>query len=79
MMTTEIDHQREERIAETSGHELECLENAAELVVAKLDEAGIAYQTGAFYEEIAGERMIDRMLFLLITDESQCLCPSEEE
>lgn len=78
-MTITINHQTEGAQAENHGHELGCFEIIAEEIIEEAEAAGIAYETGAFGEEINGMTVLEQIIERMVSGKAECQCGSWDE
>jgi hypothetical protein len=78
MTTTEIRHNAEAQQAEAHGHELGCFELLAEEILEELAGRGVAYETGAFGEQIDGLTVLERIVQRITAEHFECECSAEE-
>jgi hypothetical protein len=79
MTTTTINQETEASQAENHGHELGCFERIAEEILEDAEAAGIAYETGAFGEEISGMTVLEQIIERLVSGKAECGCGSWDE
>jgi hypothetical protein len=78
MTKTEISHKTEAQQAEAHGHELGCFEVLAEQILEELAGRGVAYETGAFGEQIDGLTVLERIVQRITAEGFECECPAEQ-
>jgi hypothetical protein len=80
MMTmTEINHEAEERMAASHGHELGCFEWIAEEICEDATAAGITYECGDFTEVIGRMTVLEQIIERMATGKAECRCPSQDD
>ena len=73
MQTMEIDHQAEAEMVKTSGHDLDCWEQAAEEITEEAQAEGIEL-IGRHDETYRGMTIAERWLYRVTTQPARCHC-----